>query len=130
MTFGSSERYNPTGNQHRLIVRPEAFHVTVLYQPSLVFLGRVTEILPPGLAESARDGSTLLDDFVLTVYFPQLEERVENLVHQAVSGAFVVGLGVPVGPYVVDAVVCRRRCVADGSDDREAIAPTAPKGMN
>jgi len=93
MTFGSSERYNPTGNQHRLIVRPEAFHVTVLYQPSLVFLGRVTEILPPGLAESARDGSTLLDDFVLTVYFPQLEERVENLVHQAVSGEFVVNWG-------------------------------------
>ncbi|KAH7055486.1 Sec8 exocyst complex component-specific domain-containing protein [Auriculariales sp. MPI-PUGE-AT-0066] len=80
MTFGSSERFNATGNQHRLIVRPEAFHVTVLFQPSLVFLGRVAEILPPGLAETARDSSTLLDDFVLTVYFPQLEER-------AVSGA-------------------------------------------
>jgi exocyst complex component 4 len=70
---------------HRLLIRPDAFHVTILFQPTLNFLERVTEVLPAGV-ESIRTSTTVLDDFVLKVYLPQLEEQVLDLFHEAVSG--------------------------------------------
>lgn len=84
-SFGSSDRFNIAG-QHMLVVKPDAFHVAVLFQPTLVFLNRVVEVLPSGMADSARDSGALLDEFVLTVFLPQLEERVDNLFHHAVTG--------------------------------------------
>lgn len=70
---------------HRLLLRPDAFHVTVLFQPTLHYLQRVTEILPSGM-ETAQASSAVLDEFVLTVYLPQLEEKVSDLFHEAVTG--------------------------------------------
>lgn len=84
-SFGSSDRFNIAG-QHMLVVKPDAFHVAVLFQPTLVFLNRVVEILPSGMADSTKDSGALLDEFVLTVFLPQLEERVDNLFHHAVVG--------------------------------------------
>lgn len=72
---------------HRLLIRPDAFHVTVLFQPTLSFLQQVSESLPSVL-ESARASSTVLDEFVLKVYLPQLEEKVLDLFHDAVTGTF------------------------------------------
>ena len=76
---------------HRLLIRPDAFHVSVLFQPTLVFLNRVADVLPSGL-ESTRASSELLDDFVLHVYLPQLEEKSSLLFHNIVTGhdAFLV----------------------------------------
>ncbi|EJD03693.1 uncharacterized protein FOMMEDRAFT_81678 [Fomitiporia mediterranea MF3/22] len=76
---------------HRLLIRPDAFHVSVLFQPTLVFLNRVAEVLPSGL-ESTRASTELLDDFVLNVYLPQLEEKSSLLFHHIVTGhdAFLV----------------------------------------
>ncbi|KAJ2919296.1 hypothetical protein MD484_g1171, partial [Candolleomyces efflorescens] len=70
---------------HRLLIRPDAFHVTILFQPTLSFLEKVTETLPTGV-ESVRTSSAVLDEFVLKVYLPQLEEKVLDLFHEAVSG--------------------------------------------
>lgn len=70
---------------HRLLIRPDAFHVTVLFQPTLSYLHRIAEILPSGV-ESAQTSSAVLDEFVLTVYLPQLEEKVSDLFHEAVTG--------------------------------------------
>lgn len=70
---------------HRLLIRPDAFHVTVLFQPTLSYLHRVSEILPSGV-EFAQASSSVLDDFVLKVYLPQLEEKVSELFHNAVTG--------------------------------------------
>lgn len=76
---------------HRLLIRPDAFHVSVLFQPTLVFLERVSEVLPSGL-ESTRAATELLDEFVLNVYLPQLEEKSSMLFHNIVTGheAFLV----------------------------------------
>lgn len=76
---------------HRLLIRSDAFHVSVLFQPTLVFLDRVAEVLPSGL-ESTRASTELLDDFVLNVYLPQLEEKSSMLFHNVVTGhdAFLV----------------------------------------
>ncbi|KAF9229101.1 hypothetical protein BS17DRAFT_771020 [Gyrodon lividus] len=83
-TVGSDERVLGTGQHHRLLIKPDAFHVSVLFQPTLAFLGRIADILPDGM-ESARSASEVLDEFVLKVYLPQLEEKISLLFHQAVS---------------------------------------------
>jgi exocyst complex component 4 len=84
-TFGADDRLLGAGQHHRLIIRPDAFHVSVLFQPTLAWLDRVSDVLPSGV-ESARESTTVLDDFVLKVYLPQLEEKVSFLFHQAVTG--------------------------------------------
>ncbi|KAG2120691.1 Sec8 exocyst complex component-specific domain-containing protein [Suillus discolor] len=83
-TVGTDDRLLGVGQHHRLLIKPDAFHVSVLFQPTLAFLNRVAEILPDGV-ESARSASGVLDDFVLKVYLPQLEERISELFHHAVT---------------------------------------------
>ena len=76
---------------HRLLVQSDAFHVRILFQPTLTFLNRIADILPAGL-ESTRASTELLDDFVLNIYLPQLEEKSSMLFHDIVTGhdAFLV----------------------------------------
>jgi exocyst complex component 4 len=84
-TVGTDERLLGTDQHHRLLVKPDAFHISVLFQPMLAFIDRMTEILPTGF-KAAKTSSALLDEFVLKVYLPQLEEKVSLLFHQAVAG--------------------------------------------
>lgn len=86
---GTDDRLAGVGQHHRLIIKPDAFHVSILFQPTLAFLDRVSEVLPSGV-ESVRSSSAVLDDFVLKVYLPQLEEKVSSLFHQAVTGSSLV----------------------------------------
>ncbi|KIY62642.1 exocyst complex component sec8 [Cylindrobasidium torrendii FP15055 ss-10] len=83
-TIGTDDRLQQA-QHHRTLIEPDTFHVAVLFEPTLAFLSRVTQILPPGF-EGTRDSSTVLDDFVLKFYLPQLEEKVETLFHEAVNG--------------------------------------------
>lgn len=76
---------------HKLLIRPDTFNVTVLFQPTLAFLERIVDVLPAGL-ESAKASSSVLDEFVLKVYLPQLEEKVLELLQQAVTGEALVSL--------------------------------------
>lgn len=82
---GVDDRILGAGQHHRLLIEPDTFHVTVLFEPTLAFLARVGETLPSG-TESTRDSSAVLDDFVLKAYLPQLEEKVSSLFHEAVTG--------------------------------------------
>jgi exocyst complex component 4 len=84
-SVGADNQFSGVVQRHRLLVRPDAFNVSVLFQPTLAFLSRVSEILPAGI-ESARSSSAVLDEFVLKVYLPQLEEKVSLLFHKAVTG--------------------------------------------
>ncbi|KII94197.1 hypothetical protein PLICRDRAFT_171865 [Plicaturopsis crispa FD-325 SS-3] len=84
-SVGTDDRLLGAGQHHRVLIKPDAFHVSVLFQPTLCFLDRVSEILPSG-QESARSSSLVLDEFVLKVYLPQLEEKVSLLFRQAVTG--------------------------------------------
>ena len=64
---------------HQLLVPPDAFHVSVVFHPTLVFLDRAAEVLPSTTSERVRQSSAFLDDFVLKVYLPQLEDKVADL---------------------------------------------------
>ncbi|TBU63725.1 Sec8 exocyst complex component-specific domain-containing protein [Dichomitus squalens] len=81
---GTDDRLMGTGQHHRLLMHPNAFHVSVLFQPTLAFLDRITDVLPTGV-EAARASSAVLDEFVLRVYLPQLEDKVSALFHQTVT---------------------------------------------
>ncbi|KAH0578249.1 hypothetical protein H2248_004027 [Termitomyces sp. 'cryptogamus'] len=81
---GTDDRILGADQHHRLIIRPDVFHVNVLFQPTLAFLSRISMVLPFGV-ESERASSAVLDEFVLRVYLPQLEEKVSELFHQAVK---------------------------------------------
>ncbi|OCH94713.1 hypothetical protein OBBRIDRAFT_769063 [Obba rivulosa] len=81
---GTDDRMLGTGQHHRLLVRPDAFHVSVLFQPTLAYLDRVAEVLPSGL-EAARQASVVLDEFVLKVYLPQLEDKISLVFHHAIT---------------------------------------------
>ncbi|KAG5635065.1 hypothetical protein H0H81_012546 [Sphagnurus paluster] len=84
-SVGTDDRMLGADQHHRLIIRPDAFHVSVLFQPTLTFLNRIASVLPFGV-ESERTSSAVLDEFVLKVYLPQLEEKVSDLFHHAVTG--------------------------------------------
>lgn len=84
---GTDDRLLGIGQHHRLLIHPDAFHVSILFQPTLVFMERIGEILPSG-HEAGREATVLLDEFVLKVYLPQLEDKVSMLFHQAVTGLF------------------------------------------
>jgi exocyst complex component 4 len=83
-SVGSDDR--GVGQHHRLLIKPDAFHVNVLFQPTLSFLHRVIIIFPSG-NDFASAGRDILDEFVSKVYLPQLEEKVSSLFHDAVSGS-------------------------------------------
>ncbi|KAI0080371.1 hypothetical protein K474DRAFT_1590049 [Panus rudis PR-1116 ss-1] len=81
---GTDERLLGIGQHHRTLVQPDAFHVSILFQPTLVFMERVAQILPSG-QEASRATTVVLDEFVLKVYLPQLEDKVSLLFHQSVT---------------------------------------------
>ena len=56
--------------------------MSILFQPTLSFLKRAAAIMPVGI----EDESSGLDEFVVKVYLPQLEEKVSELVQTALGG--------------------------------------------
>jgi exocyst complex component 4 len=85
--LGNDDRLLEAGH-HRVLIKPDAFHVSFLFQPTLSFLDRVVEILPSGV-DAARASSAYLDEFVLNIYLPQLEEKIQSIFHHAVSGTCI-----------------------------------------
>jgi exocyst complex component 4 len=100
-SVGADDRILTAGQRHRSLVRPDAFHVSVIFLPTSAFLDRVADILPAGV-DIANASSNILDEFVLKVYLPQLDEKVSTLFHQAVTGACSSAL-------LVDLIIFRSR---------------------
>ncbi|ORX92580.1 hypothetical protein K493DRAFT_316507 [Basidiobolus meristosporus CBS 931.73] len=60
---------------HRLLVKPDVYHISIVIKPTLSFLNRLKEVLPTGISE-ASDFNEFLDDFIVTVFLPRMQERV------------------------------------------------------
>lgn len=72
---------------HRLLVKPDAFNISVLFVPALAFVDRVRAVMPSEAAgETSKGFSSFLDEFVQDVFLPQLEDKVQNLFQSAVGG--------------------------------------------
>lgn len=83
---GDSSTEHRFSAKHRNLIAPNAFNVSTLFQPTLAFIDRAERIIPPGFQEEIGSFSTVLEDFVVKVFLPQLDERVTASFHQAVSG--------------------------------------------
>ena len=84
-SMASADDRNSAG-RHRTLIPPNAFNVTTLFQPTLSFIQRASMIAPSGFEEEAKSFSGVLEEFVVSVFLPQLDEKVTASFRQAVSG--------------------------------------------
>ena len=67
---------------HKLLVEPSVFNISLLLPPSLGFLQRLKELVPPDSDIAMSTLTSFLDDFLVNVFHPQLEETVTELCTQ------------------------------------------------
>jgi exocyst complex component 4 len=67
---------------HKLLVEPSVFNMGILLPPSLTFLQRLKEVVPPTSDIALSTLTSFLDDFLINVFLPQLEETLTELCAQ------------------------------------------------
>ena len=67
---------------HKLVVEPSVFNVTTCLPPTLSFLRRLKDIVPANSNIAMSTLTSFLDDFLVNVFHPQLEEAVTELCTQ------------------------------------------------
>lgn len=70
---------------HKLLVTPSVFNMGVLLSPSLHFLNRLKDIVPPYSGVVASTLTSFLDDFLINVFYPQLDETLAELVSRCMT---------------------------------------------
>ncbi|KAL8794900.1 MAG: hypothetical protein Q9195_002612 [Heterodermia aff. obscurata] len=68
---------------HKLLIEPSVFNICTLLPPSLGFLQRLKDIVPPDSDIAISTLTSFLDDFLVNVFYPQLDETVTELCSQA-----------------------------------------------
>jgi exocyst complex component 4 len=61
---------------HKLVVEPSVFNVNLLLPPTLSFLQRLKDIVPVNSNIAMSTLTSFLDDFLINVFHPQLEEAI------------------------------------------------------
>lgn len=64
---------------HKLLIDPNVFNISLLLPPSLSFLQRLKDIVPIDSDIAISTLTSFLDDFLVNVFQPQLEETVSEL---------------------------------------------------
>lgn len=81
----ADDRYSATPN-YRTLIPANPFNVTILFEPTIAFIERVTTIVPPGFEEDMPLFGAVLEEFVANVFLPTLDEKVTASFQHAVSG--------------------------------------------
>ena len=68
---------------HKLLIQPNVFNISLLLPPSLSFLQRLKDIVPLDSDIAVSTLTSFLDDFLVNVFHPQLEETVTELCAQS-----------------------------------------------
>lgn len=68
-----------TAAGHKLLIEPNVFNVSLLLPPSLSFLQRLKEIVPVNSDIPISTLTSFLDDFLINVFHPQLEDTMTEL---------------------------------------------------
>ena len=82
MPSNSERSRENTSAGHKLLIEPGVFNMTLLLPPSLTFLQRLKDIVPPTSDIPMSTLTSFLDDFLLNIFHPQLEEAVTELCTQ------------------------------------------------
>jgi len=75
-SYGSSQQNNGT---YKSLVEPSVFNMSLLLPPTLVFLQRLKNIVPPGSDLATSTLTSFLDNFLVNVFQPQLDETLGKL---------------------------------------------------
>lgn len=68
-----------SGTGHKLLVEPSVFNMGLLLPPSLSFIQRIKDIVPVDSEIVMSTLTSFLDDFLVNVFQPQLDEAVTDL---------------------------------------------------
>ena len=69
----------PHTGSYKSLVEPSVFNMSLLLPPTLVFLQRLRSIVPPGSDLATSTLTTFLDNFLVNVFQPQLDETLGKL---------------------------------------------------
>ncbi|KAJ5689412.1 hypothetical protein N7462_003804 [Penicillium macrosclerotiorum] len=75
----SPTRQGNSGTGHKLLLEPSVFNMRILLPPSLSFIQRLKDIVPVDSDISMSTLTSFLDDFMVNVFLPQLDETVTDL---------------------------------------------------
>ena len=64
---------------HKLLVDPSVFNMGILLPPSLGFLTRLKDVVPSNADVMPSALTGFLDDFLINVFYPQLEDTLTDL---------------------------------------------------
>lgn len=68
-----------TMGTYKALVEPSVFNMSLLLPPTLTFLQRLKSIVPPGSDLATSTLTTFLDNFLVNVFQPQLDESLMKL---------------------------------------------------
>ena len=68
-----------TMGSYKSLVEPSVFNMSLLLPPTLVFLQRLRGIVPPGSDLATSTLTSFLDNFLVNVFQPQLDETITKL---------------------------------------------------
>lgn len=70
---------------HKLLVEPSVFNMGILLKPSLDFLTRLREVVPPHSGVVPGTLTSFLDDFLVNVFYPQLDETLFDMCSRSMT---------------------------------------------
>jgi exocyst complex component 4 len=82
MVADTSANLDGSATGHKLLVEPSVFNMGILLPPSLDFLNRLKEVVPPNSDIIMSTLTSFLDDFLVNVFHPQLDETLAELSSQ------------------------------------------------
>ncbi|TGJ82262.1 hypothetical protein E0Z10_g6501 [Xylaria hypoxylon] len=68
-----------TSGSYKSLVEPSVFNMSLLLPPTLIFIQRLKAIVPPGSDLAASALTSFLDNFLVNVFQPQLDETLGKL---------------------------------------------------
>ncbi|KAI8380409.1 Sec8 exocyst complex component-specific domain-containing protein [Blakeslea trispora] len=71
---------------YKVLVKPDAYNVSVLLKPTMAFLNRLRQVFPSYDDRNEEGFGSFLDDFAVNVFLPQIEEKVMQLIQHATVG--------------------------------------------
>jgi Xaa-Pro aminopeptidase len=78
-TDSSRDGQGNSGTGHKILLEPSVFNMSLLLPPSLSFIQRLKDIVPVDADIALSTLTSFLDDFLVNVFLPQLDETVTDL---------------------------------------------------
>ena len=75
----SQSRQGNSGTGHKILIEPSVFNMGLLLPPSLQFIQKLKDIVPVDSEIAMSTLTSFLDDFLVHVFLPQLDETVTDL---------------------------------------------------